>query len=105
MAARTPPAPTLGDSAAGGPAPPAASLRRGPRRAQTKPRRDNMVDVKNDKPKVITGHVRNGRLVIDEPTDLPEGTEVELIVIRVILPNGEVLEGDALEEMLRRHGR
>ena len=24
-------------------------------------------------------HVRNGRLVLDEPTDLPEGTEVELL--------------------------
>jgi hypothetical protein len=64
-----------------------------------------MLDVKDDKPQVITGHVRNGRLVIDEPTDLPEGTEVELIVIRVILPNGEVIEGEALEELLRGHGR
>ena len=58
-----------------------------------------------DKPQVISGHVRNGRLVIDEPTDLPEGTEVELIVIRATLPNGEVIEGEALEELLRRHGR
>ncbi len=24
------------------------------------------------------GHVRSGRLVVDVPTDLPEGTEVEL---------------------------
>lgn len=24
--------------------------------------------------------VRNGRLVIDEPTDLPEGTELDLVV-------------------------
>jgi hypothetical protein len=59
--------------------------------------------VQDDKPQVITGHVRNGRLVIDEPTDLPEGTEVGLIVIRVILPNGEVIEGEALEELLRKH--
>ena len=26
----------------------------------------------------LRAHVRNGRLVLDEPTDLPEGTEVEL---------------------------
>jgi hypothetical protein len=25
--------------------------------------------------------VRNGRLVMDEPTDLPEGTEVELVAV------------------------
>lgn len=52
--------------------------------------------------RVLTGHVRNGRLVVDEPSDLPEGTEVELVVIRVILPNGQVSEGEALEELLRR---
>ena len=28
----------------------------------------------------IKAHVRNGRLVIDEATDLPEGTEVELVL-------------------------
>ncbi len=27
----------------------------------------------------IRGHVRNGRIVVDEPTDLPEGSEVELV--------------------------
>ena len=26
----------------------------------------------------VRARVRNGRLVVDEPTDLPEGTEVEL---------------------------
>jgi hypothetical protein len=26
----------------------------------------------------VRGRVRDGRLVVDEPTDLPEGTEVEL---------------------------
>ena len=29
----------------------------------------------------LKAHVQNGRLVLDEPTDLPEGTEVELAVI------------------------
>lgn len=27
----------------------------------------------------LKAHVHNGRLVLDEPTDLPEGTEVELM--------------------------
>jgi len=29
----------------------------------------------------VRGRVRNGRLVVDEPTDLPEGTEVELAAV------------------------
>ena len=29
----------------------------------------------------LKAHVQNGRLVLDEPTDLPEGAEVELEVI------------------------
>lgn len=29
----------------------------------------------------LKAHVQNGRLVLDEPTDLPEGTEVELAVV------------------------
>ena len=51
--------------------------------------------------RTITGHVRNGRLIIDEPTDLPEGTELELIVVQIVLATGEVLEGEALEEFMR----
>lgn len=27
----------------------------------------------------IKAHVRQGRLVVDEPTDLPDGTEVDLL--------------------------
>jgi len=27
---------------------------------------------------LIKGHVRNGRLLVDEPTDLPDGAEVAL---------------------------
>ena len=27
----------------------------------------------------VRGRVRNGRLVVDEPTDLPEGDVVELV--------------------------
>ena len=29
----------------------------------------------------LKGHVRSGRLVVDEPIDLPEGTEVELLAL------------------------
>ena len=30
----------------------------------------------------LKAHVHNGRLVLDEPTDLPEGTEVELMLVQ-----------------------
>lgn len=29
----------------------------------------------------LLGRVRDGRLVVDEPTDLPDGTEVQLSVV------------------------
>ena len=29
----------------------------------------------------LRARVRNGRLLLDEPTDLPDGTEVELAVV------------------------
>lgn len=28
----------------------------------------------------LKGHVKGGRLILDEPTDLPDGTEVELLL-------------------------
>lgn len=31
--------------------------------------------------RALKAHVRGGRLVLDEPTNLPEGTEVELTVV------------------------
>jgi hypothetical protein len=31
----------------------------------------------------LKARVRNGRIVIDEPTDLPEGTELELVPTEV----------------------
>ena len=30
--------------------------------------------------KSVKAHVRSGRLVVDEPTDLPDGTEIELVL-------------------------
>ena len=38
----------------------------------------------------LKAHVKNGRLVLDEPTDLPEGDVIELV------PLGEVLAAGAL---------
>ena len=32
----------------------------------------------------MKAHVRNGHFVADEPTELPEGTEVEIAVTRVV---------------------
>jgi hypothetical protein len=29
----------------------------------------------------MKAHVRNGRVVVDEPTNMPEGTEVEVVLV------------------------
>lgn len=42
----------------------------------------------------VKARVRNGRLVLDEPTDLPEGEEVELVPLDDVLANG----GDYLDD-------
>jgi hypothetical protein len=42
----------------------------------------------------LKAHVRNGRLVLDEPTDLPEGEEVELVPVDEVLARG----GDYLDD-------
>jgi hypothetical protein len=39
-------------------------------------------------------HVRNGRLVLDEPTDLPEGEVIELVPVDEVLASG----GDYLDD-------
>jgi hypothetical protein len=43
---------------------------------------------------VLKAHVRNGRLVLDEPTDLPEGETVELVLFNDMLASG----GDDLDD-------
>ena len=51
----------------------------------------------------IKARVREGRLVVDEPTDLPEGTELQLLP----LDPGDWLDADdraALHEALRESG-
>ena len=42
----------------------------------------------------LKAHVHNGRLVLDEPTDLPEGEVIELVPIDDVLANG----GDDLDD-------
>jgi hypothetical protein len=42
----------------------------------------------------LKAHVHNGRLVLDEPTNLPEGEVVELVPLDEVLANG----GDDLDE-------
>ena len=44
--------------------------------------------------RALKAHVKNGRLVLDEPTDLPEGEIVELISVDEILASG----GDYLDD-------
>ncbi len=49
----------------------------------------------------LKAHVHNGRLVLDEPTDLPEGEVIELMPVDEVLAQG----GDYLydEERERLH--
>ncbi len=46
----------------------------------------------------LKAHVKNGRLVLDEPTNLPEGEVVELIPVDEVLANG----GDYLDDEERQ---
>ena len=50
---------------------------------------------------MVKAHVREGRLVVDEPTDLPEGTEIDLLPLD---PGDWLDEADraALHEALRQ---
>ena len=43
--------------------------------------------------RALKAHVRNGRLVLDEPTDPPNGEVVELVPLDEVLANG----GDCLD--------
>ena len=42
----------------------------------------------------LKAHVKNGRLVLDEPTDLPEGEVIELVPVDEVLASG----GDYLDD-------
>jgi hypothetical protein len=53
----------------------------------------------------VKAHVKNGRLTLDEPTDLPEGEVIELVPLDEVLANGwDYLDDEeraALHESLR----
>ena len=53
----------------------------------------------------VKAHVKNGRLTVDEPTDLPEGEVVELVRLDEVLTDGSDYLDDeeraALHESLR----
>lgn len=42
----------------------------------------------------LKAHVKNERLLLDEPTDLPEGEVIELMPVNDVLANG----GDGLDD-------
>jgi hypothetical protein len=48
--------------------------------------------------RALKAHVRGGRLVLDEPTDLPEGEVIELVPLDEVLASG----GDYLDEEERQ---
>jgi hypothetical protein len=53
----------------------------------------------------VIAHVKNGRLMVDEPTDLPEGELVELVPVDEVLADGiDCLDDEeraALHESIR----
>jgi len=48
----------------------------------------------------LKAKVHNGRLVLDEPTDLPEGEVVELVAVDEVLASGGDYLDDAEREQL-----
>ena len=50
---------------------------------------------------ILHAHVRNGRVVVDEPTDLPDGANVELLVLDAA-PDMDERERTASEESMNR---
>ena len=48
----------------------------------------------------LKAHVRSGRIVVDDPTDLPEGAELEVGSLRVVDAGDEL--GDEERERLHR---
>lgn len=48
--------------------------------------------------RALKAHVRGGRLVLDEPTDLPEGEDIELVPLDEVLASG----GDYLDDEERK---
>ena len=53
----------------------------------------------------VRAYVRNGRLIVDEPTDLPDGTEIDLVAddasawLRAAPPTDEPLPAEQIEQL------
>jgi hypothetical protein len=52
--------------------------------------------------RALKAQVKGGRLVLDEPTELPEGKEVELVPLDEVLANGGDYLNDEHRERLHR---
>jgi hypothetical protein len=50
---------------------------------------------------ILRARVRNGRVLVDEPTDLPDGAKVELLVLDAAADTDEQEEA-ALEQSIER---
>jgi hypothetical protein len=50
---------------------------------------------------ILHARVQNGRVLVDEPTDLPDGAKVELLLLDAAADMGED-ENAALEASIRR---
>ncbi len=50
--------------------------------------------------RALKAHVKAGRLVLDEPTDLPEGEEVSLVPLdEVLVSGGDYLDDEERERL------
>jgi hypothetical protein len=50
--------------------------------------------------RALKAHVKAGRLVLDEPTDLPEGEEVALVPLdEVLMSGGDYLDDEEREQL------
>jgi hypothetical protein len=50
----------------------------------------------------LKAHVRNGQIVVDEPVDLPDGSEVRVYLYDAATDTMSPKERDALEQALER---
>ena len=55
---------------------------------------DDRTALQSDVMQPLKAHVHNGRLMLDEPTDLPEGEVIELVPLDEMLARG----GDCLDD-------
>jgi hypothetical protein len=98
-----PPAPTLRGLAAAGPAPAAASVRPCPHRLSARHESAKRGIFETMHARKI--RVQDGRIKLDEPTDLPNGTELVVVPVDeledVVLMQDDGLDDEERQELLR----